>query len=150
MAQSLSKLIVHIVFGTKNRVSCLNHDICRELYPYISTVLKNLECPAIQIGGVDDHVHLLCCLSKNLSLAKLVEGIKKPTSKLLKSKGPAYEKFYWQNGYGGFSVSQSDVKRVRDYILNQETHHRRLTFQEEYRRFLDKYQVPYDERYVWD
>lgn len=150
MAQSLSKIRVHIIFGTKNRNPCLNPTIRGELYPYTSTVLKNLDCPAITIGGVDDHIHILCTLSKNLSIAQLIEEVKKPTSRWLKSKGAGFHGFHWQNGYGAFSVSQSDVAKVRAYIANQEEHHRTLTFQEEFRRFLKKYQVSYDERYVWD
>ena len=110
---------------------CLSSEIRPELYAYAVTVLKNLECPAIQIGGTENHVHILCTLSKNMSVAKLVEEIKKSTSRWLKSKGDRFREFYWQNGYGAFSVSQSDVKRVREYILNQEEHHRRVTFQED-------------------
>ena len=150
MAQSLSKIRVHVIFSTKGRVPSLSSEIRPELYAYAATVLKNLECPAIQIGGTEDHVHILCTLSKNMSVAKLVEEIKKPTSRWLKSKGDRFREFYWQNGYGAFSVSQSDVKRVREYILNQEEHHRRVTFQEEFRKFLERYEVEFDEKHIWD
>ena len=150
MAQSLAKIIMHIIFSTKNRTPCLNDDTREELYRYMSTVLKNLDCPAIQIGGIKDHVHILCTLSKNYSIAKLIEEVKNPTSRWIKSKGKAFSKFHWQNGYGAFSVSQSNIEQVRIYIKNQEEHHRKFTFQDEFVRFLDKYQVPYDERYVWD
>ena len=149
MPQSLSKILVHLVFSTKDRLPCLPPKIREALYPYMATILKNMDCPAIKIGGIADHVHVLCVLSKNLSVAKLIEEVKKPTSKWLKSKGAACGKFQWQNGYGAFSVSQSSVPRVRKYIEDQEKHHQGLTFQEEVRGFLDRYHVPYDERYVW-
>jgi REP element-mobilizing transposase RayT len=149
-AQSHAKILVHVIFSTKSRVRCLSRAIRDELYPYAATVLKNLECAAILIGGVEGHVHILCCLSRNLSIAELIEEIKKPTSKWLKTKGVALARFHWQNGYGVFSVSPSNVAKVRDYIANQEQRHRRLTFQEEFRRFLQKHQIAYDERYVWD
>lgn len=150
MAQSLSKIRVHVIFSTKGRVPCLSSEIRPELYAYAATVLKNVDCPAIQIGGTEDHIHILCTLSKNTSVAKLVEEIKKPTSRWLKSKGDRFQEFYWQNGYGAFSVSQSDVKRVREYILNQEAHHGKVTFQEEFRKFLERYEVEFDEKHIWD
>ena len=150
MAQSLSKIYVHAIFSTKNRLPCLEPAICTELYPYAATVLKNLACRPIQIGGAEDHLHILCILSKNVAVAKLIEEIKKPTSKWLKTKGAAFGKFGWQNGYGAFSVSQSHLESVRTYVAGQEKHHRTVTFQEEFRRFLERYQVEYDERYVWD
>ena len=150
MAQSLAKILVHVVFSTKNRSACLGQDIREELYSYMATVLKNLDCPAIQIGGTQDHIHILGVLSKNLSIAQLVEGVKTPTSRWLKSKGVAYGKFHWQSGYGAFSVSQSNVGKVVEYIVHQEEHHREMTFKEELRRFLKKYGVTYDEEYLWD
>ena len=150
MSQSLSKIIVHIIFSTKNRLACISPEIRHELYPYMATVLKNMDCPAIIIGGTSDHVHILCVLSKKLSIADLVEEVKKPTSIWLKSKGAMFGKFYWQKGYGAFSVSQSKVKTVREYINNQERHHRKMTFEEELRGFLNKHEVDFDERYIWD
>ena len=150
MAQSLARIVVHVIFSTKARTRCLVPAVRGELYAFSGTVLKSIDCPPIQIGGTDDHVHVLCALSKNLSAAKLVEEVKKPTSRWLKTKGAAFSGFHWQNGYGVFSVSQSAVARTAAYILGQEEHHREVTFQEEYRRFLKKYGVEYDERYVWD
>lgn len=150
MAQSLSKIYVHVIFSTKHRWACLDAGIREELFPYMATVLNNLDCPAIQVGGASDHPHALCVMSKNIEAKKLIEEMKKPTSKWLKAKGALYGKFSWQNGYGAFSVSQSQVQRVRSYILGQEEHHKRQTFQDEYRAFLKKYEIPYDERYVWD
>lgn len=129
---------------------CLDRQIRAQLYRYMATVLKTIDCPAIEIGGMDDHIHVLCTLSKNLAVAKLVEEINKRTSKWLKSKGTAFGRFHWQNGYGAFSVSQSSIETVKGYIANQERHHRRMTFQDEFRRLLERYQVGYDERHVWD
>ena len=116
----------------------------------MATVLNNLDCPAIEIGGTADHVHVLCRLHKNLSVSKVVEAIKTPTSRWLKTKTPDLSDFHWQNGYGAFSVSASEVERVREYIVNQVEHHRTVSFQEELRRFFERNNVKYDERYMWD
>ncbi len=150
MAQSLSQIYVHIVFSTKNRTPWIDANIKNELYAYMATVLKTHESPAIIIGGIADHVHILSRMSKNIAPAKLLEMVKKRSSKWIKTKGEKYVKFGWQNGYGVFSVSQSHVERVRKYIENQEEHHRRKNFQNEFRSLLEKYEISYDERYVWD
>ena len=150
MPQSLASLYVHIIFSTKSRVSCLSPEVRAELFPYMATVLNNLECAAIEIGGTADHVHVLFRLHKNLSISKVVEAIKTPTSRWLKTKDPDLSEFHWQNGYGAFSVSASEVERVREYIVNQEEHHREVSFQEELRTFFERYDVEYEERYVWD
>ena len=150
MPQSLASLYVHVVFSTKSRIPCLSPEVRAELFPYLATVLNNLGCAMIEIGGTADHVHVLCRLYKNLSVSKIVEAIKKPTSRWLKTKDPDLSEFHWQNGYGAFSVSASEVERVREYILNQEEHHREMSFQEELRVFFEQYDVEYDERYVWD
>jgi REP element-mobilizing transposase RayT len=150
MAQSLAKILVHIIFSTKNRIACLSPAVRTELYPYTATVLEHMDCPALKVGGVEDHIHILCLLSKNLSIAQLIEDVKKPTSRWLKTKDAALATFHWQSGYGAFSVSSSRAANVRQYICNQERHHHTTTFQEEFRRFLQEYNVAYDERYVWD
>ncbi|MBN1866842.1 IS200/IS605 family transposase [Candidatus Sumerlaeota bacterium] len=150
MPQSLAKVYVHAVFSTKERMACLTPALCAELYPYAATVLGNMDCPCIQVGGAADHVHILCALSKTLSVADFIEEIKKPTSKWLKRKGAAFGRFQWQNGYGAFSVSQSQARRVTEYIRNQPQRHKRLTFQEEFQALLRKHEIPFDERYVWD
>jgi len=150
MPQSLSRLIVHIVFSTKSRMPVLNELIRGELYQYLAGALRNLKCSAITIGGAVDHVHVLCMLSKNLALAKLVEELKTGSSKWLKTKGPHLHSFHWQNGYGGFSVSTSLLIAVSQYMEQQEEHHRKMSFQDEYRKLLDKHGAPYDERFVWD
>jgi REP-associated tyrosine transposase len=150
MPQSLAKIYVHLIFSTKNRQPLLDEDIRTELTSYIGGVLKNLDCQPIEIGGTKDHVHILCCLSKNLALSKLIEEIKTSSSKWVKAKESTLAQFHWQNGYGAFSVSQSHLNAVVRYIRQQEEHHRKVTFQEEFLEFLKKYRVPYDERYVWD
>jgi REP element-mobilizing transposase RayT len=150
MPQSLAKIIAHITFSTKNRVPCLSKDVQPELHAYMAGILQELDCKPIQIGGVEDHVHVLCLLSKNHAVCKIVEELKKGSSKWIKPKEPELKGFHWQNGYGAFSVSQSRIAGTIDYIVNQTEHHRRVSFQEEFRQFLKRYDVEYDERYVWD
>ena len=150
MAQSLSRILVHVILGTKDRVPLLTPDIRAELHPYLAVVLCDKDCPSVRVGGVEDHVHLFFGLSRTLTVAKLVETIKTASSKWIKTKGPQFARFHWQGGYGAFSVSQSDAEAVVRYIDSQVEHHRRMTFQDEFRKFLERYQVPYDERYVWD
>jgi len=121
-----------------------------ELFNYLGGTCKELESQPIIVGGVSDHVHLLINLSRKIALMDLIEKIKTSSSKWIKTKGPGLENFYWQHGYGGFSVNPKQVEIVRNYISNQENHHKKSTFQDEYRTFLKKYEVEYDERYVWD
>lgn len=121
-----------------------------EIHPYLAGVLNNLGCQSIQVGGVADHAHLFFRLSRTKAISNIVEQLKTSSSKWAKTKGQEFSGFHWQSGYGAFSVSQSDADAVIDYIRKQPEHHRKITFQEEYRRFLDRYQIAYDERYVWD
>ena len=150
MAQSLSKVYVHITFSTKNRYPFIDKDIEQELWAYLGGVCKELECNPIRVGGHNDHVHICCLLSKKITQIKLLEEIKKESSKWIKTKGRQYEKFYWQDGYGIFSVNPSEIETVVEYIENQHEHHKKRTFQEELLAFLKKYNVEYDERYLWD
>jgi putative transposase len=150
MPQSLAKILIHLIYSTKHRERILGDDIRDQLHSYAAAILKECQSPAIKINSVEDHMHLLYSHSKNYSPAKIVEEVKVATSKWLKRKGPAYSGFHWQNGYGDFSVSQSDVPAVVQYIADQKEHHRRKTFQEEYREFLERHEISYDERYVWD
>ena len=149
MAQSLSLLLCHIIFSTKNRERYLTLKISAGLYPYMAVVLRNIECGAIQIGGTSDHVHVFCTLSKTLSVSDTIKEIKIATSKWLKTKGPELKAFRWKNGYGAFSVSPSNKDKVQRYIIHQDEHHRKMSFQEEFRRFLKEYGIPYEEDYVW-
>ncbi|RRQ47149.1 IS200/IS605 family transposase [Chryseobacterium sp. SC28] len=150
MGQSLNKIYVHLVFSTKHRKPLITDLIKEELFSYLGGICKNLECNPIQVGGYQDHIHILCLLSKKIALMKLIEEVKSHSSKWIKTKGVAFENFYWQNGYGAFSVNPTELEIVKKYIVNQEEHHRKKTFQEEFLAFLKKYNVEYDEKYIWD
>ncbi len=149
MPQSLARVYLHLVFSTKNRQPFLaDKDLRGQCHAYLAGTCKARGSPSILVGGVQDHVHILCTLSREESIAVLIRELKRESSKALKEKGAAG--FYWQAGYGAFSVSPGHVAAVKAYIANQEAHHRRVTFQDEFRRLLRKYGVEYDERYVWD
>lgn len=150
MPQSLARTLLHLIFSTKHRQPVLSAEVQGKLFPYIGGILRERESPSLCIGGHVDHVHILFLLSKNLALAKVVEDVKKVSSKWIKTQGVEFHDFHWQNGYGSFSVSQSNAPAVTRYIQNQETHHRRRTYQEELREFLRKHEVEFDERYLWD
>lgn len=150
MAQSLASILVHLVFSTKHRQPWILPYIEPELHPYMATVCKNLDCPTLTLNGTEDHVHILLRLGRKMSMAELVEKIKTSSSKWIKTKGPHFKDFHWQNGYGAFSIGESGVKALKHYIALQKEHHRRKTYQEEFRAFLEKYRVEWDERYVWD
>jgi len=150
MAQSLSNVLLHIVFSTKNRQTWIDTPIEGELFPYLSTTARELGCPTHAIGGMDDHIHIACSLSRTVTIGKLIQELKASSSKWIKTKGDRYKSFAWQNGYGAFSIGQSQLDDLRRYIANQCEHHRRESFQDELRKLLAKYQVDFDERYVWD
>ncbi len=150
MGQSLVKNYIHIVFSTKHREPFIYPPVEAELHAYLGGICKNLECQPIKVGGYTDHIHILCMLSKKIALMKLLEEVKSHSSKWMKTKGEDLKNFYWQDGYGAFSVNPSDVDAVINYIANQKKHHENKTFKEEYSGFLKKYNVEYDERYVWD
>jgi putative transposase len=151
MPQSLSNVLLHIVFSTKHRQPFLKSpDIRKELFAYMATVLQELDSPALLINGVEDHLHILNSLSRSVPVKKVIEQIKTSSSKWIKGKGPAYRAFYWQSGYAVFSVSESKKDDVLRYIANQEQHHRRLTFQDEFRKLCERHRLAIDERYVWD
>ena len=152
MPQSLTKIWIHIIYSTKNCVGFLNDKTLRQnMHAYLVSVHRVYESPALIIGGAADHVHILCTLSNNYTASKLIGETKRHSSEWAKHQGTAETtQFQWQTGYGVFSVSESNVDSVRNYIENQEEHHRTVIFQEEFRQFLDKYNMEYDERYVWD
>jgi len=151
MPQSLARNYLHIVFSTKNRVPYLrDSDIRHEMFAYLGGVCRNQNSAPLIVGGMEDHVHILCHLSKSLSVETLVRELKRDSSKWLKSRGDDFRGFYWQAGYGAFSISPSHVESLEKYIAQQENHHRRTPFQEEFRRLLEKYRLEWDERYVWD
>lgn len=150
MPQSLAYNYIHFVTSTKHRKPLITPEIQENLYGYIAGICKKLESPAIQIGGIEDHIHILVILSKKISLINFVEEVKKGSSKWMKTQGEQFQNFYWQEGYGAFSVNPREVDVVKKYIQTQKEHHSKKTFQDEYRAFLKQYNVPYDERYVWD
>ncbi len=150
MGHSLVKNYIHIIFSTKHRAPIILPKYESELHSYLGGICKNMDCQPIKIGGYTDHIHILCMLSKKIALMKLLEEVKSHSSKWMKTKDELLKKFYWQDGYGAFSVNPSEVETVITYIANQHEHHNKKTFQDEYRAFLQKYHVDYDERYVWD
>ena len=150
MPQSLASVLVHLVFSTKNRQPLITEVIEPELHKYLSTIFRGCDSPALLVGGYNDHIHALFSLSRKWSIANIVEEVKTSSSKWIKTKGEEFGQFHWQSGYGAFSVSQSNVEQVRTYILNQKEHHSTQEFQSEYRSLLKKYQIEFDERYVWD
>ncbi len=150
MSQSLSKVYVHITFSTKNRQNLIDDSIKASLFEYLGGICKGLECNPVQIGGYKNHVHILCLLSKKIAQMKLIEEVKKQSSKWIKTNGSKYSNFYWQDGYGIFSVNPSEIEVVVKYIRNQDKHHGKISFQDELKAFLNKYKVDYNEEYLWD
>lgn len=151
MPQSLSAVYNHLVFSTKDRRPFLkDKEIRDELHAYLAGVSNQVDCPLIIVGGVEDHVHLLARQARTISLADWIKELKRVSSLWIKERDVQHAKFSWQSGYGAFSVSVSKLEAVREYILNQEQHHRRKTFQDEFRAILTKHAVEWDEQYVWD
>jgi putative transposase len=150
MPQSLAAILVHLVFSTKNREPFIQSEIEQELFPNMATTCQSVNSPALIINGTMDHVHLLVKLGRKTAIADLVEEVKSSSSGWIKSKGSHYQRFYWQAGYGAFSIGQSGVDALKTYIANQKEHHRNRTFQEEFRGLLQRYGCEFDERYVWD
>jgi putative transposase len=150
MSQSLSKIYVHIILHIKKTSVTIGNDVKNELFAYMGSVIKDNDSIPILINGVEDHVHILCVLSKNITIAKLVEEIKRHSSRWIKTKGERYTSFAWQKGYAGFSVSSSLQEKTKSYIANQEEHHRKMTFKEELIKFLKEYGVEYNEEYLFD
>ncbi len=150
MSQSLVRNLIHLVYSTKERHAWIAKDHRDALFAYQAGIYQGWDSPALVIGGAEDHIHALFSLSKNHALMKIVEEVKKGSSKWMKIEGPKNPEFYWQAGYGAFSVSQSNVDEVKRYIENQEEHRRRMTFQEELRALFRRHEVKFDERYVWD
>ena len=150
MPQSLVKNHIHIIFSTKYRNDFIDENIEAELFAYISTLCKDLESPALQIGGTDNHIHILCLLSRKIALMKFVQEIKAVSSKWIKTRGRKYEDFFWQEGYGAFSVSPNNIFAVTEYIKNQRERHKKFDFKYEMINYYKKYKIDYDEKYIWD
>jgi REP element-mobilizing transposase RayT len=141
MSQSLAKILVHIIFSTKKREPVILPEITQELYSYMAGLARAHNSQVHEIGGIEDHVHLLISLLRTLPLSKLIEDIKKSSSKWVKTQGSLYTGFAWQSGYGAFSIGQSAYGDLRKYIQTQKDHHQKISFQEEYRAFQKKYQI---------
>jgi len=151
MPQSLSAVYIHLVFSTKDRRPFLRDKATREaLHAQLGGISKRLDCPPLLVGGVEDHVHLLARFSRTITQADWVKELKRVSNSWLKDHGGDLADFAWQGGYSDFSVSQSNVERVKKYIANQEHHHRKRGFQDELRELLRKHDLEWDERYVWD
>jgi putative transposase len=151
VAQSLAKILLHVVFSTKDRQPFLRDKLLRgELHRYLGGILEKLDCQSLMIGGVEDHVHILLVLSRSAAIADVVKELKRSSSVWMKRRAPELDSFAWQSGYGAFSIGFSQVDAVRSYIARQEEHHGKTSFQEEYRELLSRYEIAYDERYVWD
>ena len=149
MAQSLTKIVVHVVFSTKNREPLLTMAIRNDLFAYVVGILNSLDCITLAINGTEDHVHGLIVMSKTISLSKMMEAMKGGSSRWLNSHATANGRFAWQVGYGAFSVSESQIPKVTNYIAGQEEHHRKTTFQDELLTLLKKHRIEFDERYLW-
>jgi REP element-mobilizing transposase RayT len=151
MPQSLAKVLVHTVFSTKDRCAFLRDQSLRdELHCYLGGILRQLDCQPIIVGGVEDHVHLLSTLSRTCAVAEMVKEVKRGSSLWIKTKDADLRDFSWQHGYGIFSVGFSQIESVRSYIAGQAEHHRKISFQDEFRKLLKRYEIEFDERYVWD
>ena len=151
MPQSLAKILVHTVFSTKDRRPFIrDKSLHEELHRYLDGILTNHDCQPLAIGGVEDHVHILSTLARTCAPAEMVKEVKRGSSIWLKTKRPDLHDFAWQNGYGIFSVGFSQIETVRQYIAGQKEHHRKVSFQDEFREFLKRYKIDFDERYVWD
>jgi REP element-mobilizing transposase RayT len=149
MAQTLVKLLVHIVFSTKDRRNSITPEIEPELFAYMAGTLKKLDCPCLAINGVPNHVHILIAMSKNHALSKVMEDVKKSSSKWIKTKDEKFGRFTWQEGYGAFSIGESNVEALKKYIAEQKAHHRVKPFETEFLEILKKYRVKHDPRYIW-
>lgn len=151
MPQSRARVYLHVVFSTKHRHLFLQDESLREeMHNYLGGTCNGLDCPVVRVGGAKDHVHILCCFGRTISIADFIKELKRASSQWAKTKDPSLADFYWQSGYGAFSISPGHVADLVAYIENQEEHHRTETFQDEFRRLMTKYGIEWDERYVWD
>jgi putative transposase len=150
LAQSLSKILLHLVFSTKNRNRWIYQSLQPGLFAYLAGACRNIGCHAYRVGGTEDHVHIACTLPRTLTVSKLLEEIKKTSSVWLKKQDDHFRSFAWQAGYGAFSLGESQLAQLLRYIDNQHDHHRLCSFQEEFKDLLNRYEIKYDEKYLWD
>ena len=150
MPQSLSQVILHLVFSTKERRPLIDPRIRAPLHAYLATVCRDMDCEAYRVGGTADHVHIAARLARTVSIAEVLERAKKTSSVWIKLQAPAYRRFSWQVGYGAFSIGWSQLPGLVRYIDRQAAHHRKRTFQEEFLELLRKYRVSHSEDHLWD
>jgi putative transposase len=150
MAGTYTNLLYHLVFSTKGRFPLVTRELQPELYAYVGGIVRGEGGVLIEIGGMSDHVHLLAKFKPTAALAEMLRLVKGSSSKWVNEEKSKARKFGWQDGYGAFSVSESQVDAVREYIRTQEAHHRGLSYQAEFRSLLDRHGIEYDERYLWD
>ena len=150
MPQSLSEILLHVVFSTKDRAQIIPKDLQPPLHAFLAGICRTAGCEALRVGGVSDHVHLAVRHSRTVTVATLIEDLKTTSSKWIKTQATGLNEFHWQRGYGAFSIGRSQLPALIHYIDAQPEHHRTKTFQEEYRTLLQRYAIAFDERYVWD
>ncbi|MCB9851289.1 MAG: IS200/IS605 family transposase [Phycisphaerales bacterium] len=151
MPQSLSAVHVHVVFSTKERKAMLRDEQLRAaLHAYLGGICNRLDCPPVRVGGADDHVHVLARLGRQITQAEFIKELKRASNVWLKDQSDRFATFQWQAGYAIFSVSQSNLSQVDEYIANQETHHQRVSFVDELLALLQRHSLDYDEQYIWD
>lgn len=150
MSQTLTSLLVHLIFSTKHREPIITPEVEPHLFAYIGGILKNNQSRLLDAGGTSDHVHLLVSQSKNISLSTLLKYVKGDSSLWIKSQGRGFRNFHWQEGYGAFSFGKGDLPELQRYVAMQKEHHRKRTFKEELIYLLEESGVEYDERYLWD
>lgn len=149
MAQTLVSVLVHVVFSTKDRRDLISPAIEKELFAYMAGILRKLECPCLAVNGTSNHIHFLIAQSKNIALSRVMEELKKSSSKWIKTKGENFKHFAWQQGYGAFSIGQSNIEALKNYIADQKKRHQKKSFESEFLEILKKYRVDYDARYIW-
>jgi putative transposase len=150
MPQSLAKIYLHLIFSTKNRERIIPDDIRADLHSYMGGILNGLGCSPVEINTEPDHSHVLFVMARTETVSNVVGQLKKSSNDWFRARDKSFQDFYWQGGFGVFSVSQSSVEEVRQYIRHQRDHHKQISFQDEYRTFLKRYEIEFDERYVWD
>ena len=150
MPQALAKIYLHLIFSTKNRERSMPESIRADLHSYMGGILNGLGCSPVEINTEPDHAHVLFVMTRTEMVSNVVGQLKKSSNDWLRSRDAQFRDFYWQGGYGVFSVSQSAVEEVRAYIRNQREHHKQISFQDGFRAFLKRYEMEFDERYVWD
>jgi putative transposase len=151
MSQSLSKIYIHTIFSTKGRNPWINEAIAPHLHAYMASILKKLNNPAVIVNSMPDHIHILFRLSKSMSISQVMEQVKKSSSIWIKRQSFGVPYFYWQKGYGAFSIGRTQVDVITQYIANQKEHHRTMTYREEVENFMKRYgMVDYDPDYYWD